>query len=506
MNIIDITASLPTNPANGLYHKRTEPVTVIVIHHSASRADVPPTEIANYQIGPPDNFPGIGYHFLVYADGTVYQTNPIDMLTFHAGDGTDSPLNTNRMGVGVCLVGDFMVTPPPAAQLAATRELIAFLGLPFIPHKEAYNTVTTCPGDSWDQWKGLLKTEVQPMSVGSYQFQGMASGWAQQQAKDSGVHMIKQINPDAVDTSWFTGAIIGRLWWDGEPDKQLVWQGGQGAEQWWNMAKPRIAKCPGVVFWEGPNEPAIDNTVKAQQFSAFEARRIEILHANALKAVSGITSTGCWEPFVYPNMYNVFLATDFWEVHEYGMHSMALTDTGHLLRYRRLIKQLKAAGIRVPPIIIGETGIDFAGNPITDGWQAQGLTTQQYADQLIAYLKEVAKDPEVVLVTPFVWSAQCWPSFEMNEAVSTLWTNYIKSVQPPVDTFLQEANKYVFPVNLNAALNKYILGKGWSLDSIEFQVQGWTCEWAYDATRNKRILCRCQTPTWAVGEYAEVDN
>lgn len=350
-----------------------------------------------------------------------------------------------------------------------------------------------------------LKTEVQQVGVGSYQFQGSAASWARQQVKASGVKMIKQIQPDYVD-SWFNGDVIGRLWWDGEPDKQLVWQGIAGADAWWVMAKPRIVKCPSIKLWEGPNEEAIDTVVKARLFNEFELRRITILHLNGLQAVSGSTSTGCWEPFVYPYIYDVFRTTDFWEVHEYGMHTMALTDTGHLLRYRRLIKQLKAAGIRVPPIIIGETGIDYASNPITDGWQAQGITAAQYADQLIAYLKEVAKDPEVVLATPFVWSAQGWPSFDITEAVSSLYTNYIKGAQPPVDTFLQSANAYVFPVNLNTALNKYILGKGWSLDSIEFQVQGWVAEWAYDPTNNKRILCRCQAPTWAVSEYATVDN
>lgn len=501
MNILNITDLLPLS-ASSHYNKRTEPTTVIVIHHSASRSDVTPKEIAQYQIGPPDYFPGIAYHFVITVDGRIYQTNAIDTLSFHAGDGSDSPLNTNRMGVGVCLVGDFTHAPPPAAQLAATRELIAYLGLPFIPHKEAYNTFTSCPGNTWESWKGELKMEAQQMSIGSYQFQGSATSWARAQVKDSGVKMIKQLQPDSVD-AWFSGDIIGRLWWNGEPDKQLVWLGLHGAEQWWNLAAPRISKCPNVKLWEGPNEVAIDTPAKAQLFNEFELRRIGVLHEHGLKAVSGCTSTGCWEPWVYPFLYDVFKTTDYWESHEYGMHSMTL-DGYHLLRYRRVIAQLKAAGIRVPPWIIGETGIDYAGNPTEDGWQ-KWATPEEYIAQLTAYLKEVAKNPEVVLVTPFVWSDQGWPSFNHTEYVSKLYTDYIKG-GTPVDTFLQEANKYVFPVNKDAALSKYILGRGWSLDSAELQIQGWVAEWAYDPVNNKRVLCRCQAPTWAVSEYATVAN
>jgi len=251
-----------------------------------------------------------------------------------------------------------------------------------------------------------------------------------QHVKASGARMIKQIQPDYNPTDWFDGEVIGRLWWDNEPDKALMWEGAAGADKWWAMAKDRIARCPNIKIWEGPNEIAIYSDVYANLFCDFETRRISILHANGLKAVSGCTSTGCWESWVYAYLHDVFKATDYWEVHEYGMRTMTL-DGWHLLRYRKVIAQLKAAGVRVPPIIIGETGIDYAGNPITDGWKAQGITAAEYAAQLNAYLLECAKDPEVVLVTPFVWAAQGWPSFDMTEDVSGLYTNYVKALQPP---------------------------------------------------------------------------
>ena len=271
--------------------------------------------------------------------------------------------------------------------------------------------------------------EEAKVSIGSYQFQGGAAAWMRQHVQASGATMIKQIQPDYNDISWFAGDIIGRLWWDNEPDKALVWEGAAGAIKWWNMAQPRIAKCPGIKLWECPNEVAIWDGATANLWCDFELKRIAILHANVLKAVSGCTSTGRWESWVYPHLFNVFTVTDYWEVHEYGMRAMT-PDGWHLLRYRKVIAQLKAAGVRVPPFIIGETGIDYSGNPNTDGWKAQGITAAQYAAQLNAYLLECAKDPEVVCVTPFVWSHQGWPSFEMDEAVSSLYTNYVKNLQP----------------------------------------------------------------------------
>jgi hypothetical protein len=492
VNILNITDILPRGITP--YNRRPAPPTLIVIHHSDTPIDTTPEAIANYHIYT-KHWPGIGYHFLVYSTGRINQVNDIMTLSYHAGDDSDSPLNANWYSIGVCLVGDFSTKPPPLPQLAATRDLIAYLNLPFIPHKEAYNTVTKCPGDTWEQWRGSLRKEG-TMSIGSYQFQGGAAGWAKQHVTASGAKMIKQINPDLVE-SWFGGDVIGRLWWNGEPDKQLVWSGGPGADAWWNLAHGRIASRPSIKLWEGPNEVAIDTVAKAQQFRDFELRRCAILHANGLKAVSGCTSTGCWEPWVYPYLFPVFNLTDYWEVHEYGMHAMTL-DGNHLLRYRKVLAQLKQNSIRIPPFIIGETGIDFAGNPTTDGWKAQGLSPAQYAAQLNAYLLEVVKDPEVICVTPFTWSAQGWPSFDMTEDVSGLYTNYVKVLHPaPVDDLLAWAETIVIPINPNAGLFRYIYDKGWVPQSQEMTHDGVPYMWGFHS--NLRTLCG-----WIGGRVQEV--
>ena len=338
------------------------------------------------------------------------------------------------------------------------------------------------------------------MSKGSYQFQGAPTEFGKRHVRESGVKLINQIQPDYLGIGQACEGVesIGRLWWPGEPDKELVWKGGQGANEWWELARPRIRKCPLIKKWRGPNEVAIDTVAKALSYLAFEMRRITILHLDGLEAISGCTSTGCWEPWVYPHLYDIFRTTDYWEVHEYGMRYMNLGDTGHLLRYRRLIKQLKAAGIRIPPIIIGETGIDYAGNPTLDGWQ-KWATPEQYVGQLIAYLQEVAKDPEVILVTPFVWSDQGWPSFNHTEYVSQLYTQYIKSSQSSEAALIKYAEKWIIPMVPGFALWNYITGKNWILASQEFGYEGATYQWAFVQVTNRLILCR-----WQSGAVTEV--
>jgi len=120
-----------------------------------------------------------------------------------------------------------------------------------------------------------------------------APGWLREQVRRSGAWLIKVMQPDKGPATPFGDVTyLGRLYWDNEPDKELIWQGIAGADAWWAMAWPRIQAAPWVRIWEGPNEPAIDTPERAWQFVAFELRRIQLLHAHGLLAASGCFSTG----------------------------------------------------------------------------------------------------------------------------------------------------------------------------------------------------------------------
>ncbi len=132
----------------------------LIIHHSAAPATVGPKRIAVYHVKKQD-WPGIGYHFLVGEDGTLYQGNTLETMSYHA-------VNANPAGVGICFLGNFMKQVPPPAQLQAGAHLSAWLmqelgvGLDMVKgHKEFMDTA--CPGEQWlkgEKWKEMLQKEI----------------------------------------------------------------------------------------------------------------------------------------------------------------------------------------------------------------------------------------------------------------------------------------------------------------------------------------------------------
>ena len=48
-------------------------ITTLAIHHSAAAGDIPPQNIAAYHVR--KGWPGIGYHYYIIGDGTIYQCN-----------------------------------------------------------------------------------------------------------------------------------------------------------------------------------------------------------------------------------------------------------------------------------------------------------------------------------------------------------------------------------------------------------------------------------------------
>ena len=121
-----------------------------VVHHSATEAHVTPQQIARYHVETL-GWHGIGYHFVIAADGTIYQTNRMQTVSYHAGW-------HNSYTLGACLVGNFTHYAPTYEQVAALtwlhREwLPERLGpLPLKGHKELMPTA--CPGDKWD-WRAI---------------------------------------------------------------------------------------------------------------------------------------------------------------------------------------------------------------------------------------------------------------------------------------------------------------------------------------------------------------
>jgi N-acetyl-anhydromuramyl-L-alanine amidase AmpD len=157
----DIVDQLPVHAVDRYPTRELTDIDQIVIHHTATSPTVTPQRLAEYQVKSLGK-PGIVYHFVVAADGAIYQTNRLETVSDHA-------YSHNQESVGVCFPGNFTNAIPPAAQLEAGGQLCAWLlsrlRLPtskIVGLGEFVNTQS--PGKQWlkgQRWKDLLLAKVE---------------------------------------------------------------------------------------------------------------------------------------------------------------------------------------------------------------------------------------------------------------------------------------------------------------------------------------------------------
>lgn len=130
-------------PSKSRYPVRTKDVKRIILHHSAGPASQTPEEIANFHVNT-RGWPGIAYHYLIYQDGTTYQTQPESVASYHVkGYNADS--------LGICLVGNFTHAMPSEKAEKSFLKLVQHIRkhygkLPVIPHGDL--VATSCPGEA----------------------------------------------------------------------------------------------------------------------------------------------------------------------------------------------------------------------------------------------------------------------------------------------------------------------------------------------------------------------
>ena len=114
----------------------------IILHHAAGGGSV---EAIHRYHRDTNGWDGIGYHYYVRKDGSVWRGRPEDTIGAHT-------VGHNYSSIGVCFEGNFEVDIMPAAQLAAGRELIAdilsrYPGAEVSGHRD--NDSTACPGKNF---------------------------------------------------------------------------------------------------------------------------------------------------------------------------------------------------------------------------------------------------------------------------------------------------------------------------------------------------------------------
>lgn len=115
---------------------------LLILHHAAATSCTA-EDVHLWHVG--NGWAGIGYHYLVRKDGTIYRGRPEDTVGAHA-------YGANSHSIGVCFEGNYQVEQSmPAAQLAAGQALVADIKRRWgitkvIGHKDVAGSTTDCPG------------------------------------------------------------------------------------------------------------------------------------------------------------------------------------------------------------------------------------------------------------------------------------------------------------------------------------------------------------------------
>lgn len=125
----------------GSMNLRSKVLEYIVIHHTASTAKETVEQIHNFHINN-NGWAGIGYHFYIRKDGTIYRGRPEKYIGAHCE-------NYNSVSLGICLEGNFEIEKPTEKQIQSVTDLVKYLrkkygNFKLVGHKDL--NATACPG------------------------------------------------------------------------------------------------------------------------------------------------------------------------------------------------------------------------------------------------------------------------------------------------------------------------------------------------------------------------
>ena len=348
--------------------------------------------------------------------------------------------------------------------------------------------------------------------------------WLVDHAKQVGGVIL--INPEYGDWRKFVGAgvqhVTGRKVWPNDSDKDWIKQGAHGAELWWADFWRTAAPLKDITIWRGPNEPAIWNAEDALRLDAFTSRLADLFHDNG-KQLTGLNFSTGHPEF---NLWR-YLAESLSKIDYLGRHSYACeppwfdrSQWWHPWRLVRDVEAIRAAKLRVPPIIMGETGIDRGGHTHYDGWRARGVSADEYTRRMAHYIVDLGRAvPELYAAAPFVWLSTGWPSFDIGRSESErLLARYRELVpdaptppaQRPTDKEIGDMmQKHLIPLNPAAALEKAAAARGIGLLPASPEVsQGDEVIQVFRTAQNRGVqyIARVRVGDWGNVTWSERQN
>lgn len=168
---VDLRDSISGDSYNFSWVRPLSQVNYLAIHHTNGPDTQTPDEIARLHINN-NGWGGIGYHFLIAKDGTVFYVGDISTARANVA-------NLNEQVLGICVIGNFTQGHSPTnEQLDSTHKLCDFF-INHYPdlsnvnswdkvrgHKELPGQSTSCPGDNWPQWRIQIVEGISVSEVG----------------------------------------------------------------------------------------------------------------------------------------------------------------------------------------------------------------------------------------------------------------------------------------------------------------------------------------------------
>ena len=137
INVIDKNLQFNSN------YSKMETIEGIVLHHSGTTVLQTVETIHNYHKS--KGWAGIGYHYYVRKDGSIYKGRPETMAGAHCP-------GVNSTSIGICAEGDFNTETMAEVQKQAIRELIADIKARYnIKYVKGHRDIvsTSCPGKNY---------------------------------------------------------------------------------------------------------------------------------------------------------------------------------------------------------------------------------------------------------------------------------------------------------------------------------------------------------------------
>ncbi len=171
IDFVDYRIPIWGDSYNWSWNRKLNEVKYLVIHHTVTPHGATPDDIA--LLHKVRGWGGVGYHFIITKDGTVYYVGDIGTARANVKD-------MNEQVIGIALIGDFTKHLPSDKQIISAHKLCQFLieNYPALENITGWDKMlvghkdllaTACPGSSWGasasdhmKWRIMTGTPYTP--------------------------------------------------------------------------------------------------------------------------------------------------------------------------------------------------------------------------------------------------------------------------------------------------------------------------------------------------------